>query len=405
MSRDRSTRRPESSVSAQKHNSSRLSSSGYGTGFPEMRIGDLRVRVPIVQGGMGVGISLSSLASAVAAAGAIGVIAAVGIGMSETDFDGNFREANQRALRHEIRRSRELADGRIGVNLMLALTDSKGLARVALEEGVDVLFLGAGLPCTDRASLPMDLDRLRAVATKVVPKVSSPRAARLIFRYWERNYGIVPDAVVIEGPQAGGHLGFHPDRINDSSSRLDRLVPRVVAAVEPYEQQYGRRIPVIAAGGIFTGEDIRHALELGAAGVKMGTRFVATHECDAAPEFKQAYLDCRREDIVIIQSPVGMPARAIRNDFLDRVAAGKAKPFKCPWKCLRMCDFRSAPYCIGRALYNAKTGDMANGFVMVGANAWRIDRILSVRKLIALLEREYDDVSTSVVARPGNNWG
>jgi len=225
--------------------------------------------------------------------------------------------------------------------------------------------------------------------TKFVPIVSSDRAAKIIFKSWAKQYSHVPDAVVVEGPLAGGHLGFKKEQINDPDYALEKLVPEVVAAIKPFQEQFNKNIPVIAAGGIYTGADIHKFMQLGAQGVQMGTRFVATYECDASPKFKDAYLKCKKEDIIIINSPVGLPGRAIRNNFLERVAAGGKEIFKCPWKCLKSCDFKNVPYCIGRALTNAKKGDLEEGFAFVGANAYRVDKILSVKELIESLIEEY----------------
>ena len=356
--------------------------------MPKLKIGELVADIPIIQGGMGVGISLSGLASAVAKLGAIGVIAAAGIGMLEPDFAINFKEANKRALRKEIRKAKEMTEGIIGVNIMVALSDFDELSLVAVEEGADLVFLGAGLPLKNPKTLP--LDRLRKVSTKVVPIVSSARAAKIIFQYWARNYNHVPDAVVVEGPLAGGHLGFKKEQINDPDYKLEKILTEVISVMKTFEQQFNKSIPVIAAGGIYTGEDIYRIMKLGAAGVQMATRFVGTYECDADVRFKKAYIECKKEDLIIIDSPVGLPGRAIQNKFLDDVSAGIKKPFKCPWKCLKTCDFKNSPYCIALALTNAKKGNLDDGFAFAGANAYRVDKIISVKELIKTLMVEYE---------------
>lgn len=360
--------------------------------MPALQIGDWRAEVPIVQGGMGVGISLSGLVSAVANAGGIGVIATAGIGQFEPDLDTNFKEANKRALRKEIRKAKTQTDGIIGVNIMVALSDFDELVMCSVEEGANMLFLGAGLPIRLPETLP--LDKLGELSTKFVPIVSSGKAAKIIFRSWAKQFNHIPDAVVVEGPLAGGHIGFKRDNIDDSGYALEKLLPEVIAAVKPFEEQFGKNIPVIAAGGIFTGEDIHKFIQLGAQGVQMGTRFVATDECDASEEFKDAYLKCGKDDIVIIDSPVGLPGRAIRNEFLERVSSGIKESFKCPWKCLRSCDFKNVPYCIALALTKAKLGNMAEGFAFAGANAYRVDKIIPVKELIEILAGEYLAVST-----------
>jgi len=371
--------------------------------IPVLRIGDLEADIPIVQGGMGVGISLSGLASAVANAGGIGVIATAGIGQFEPDWDTNSREADKRALQKEIRKAKARTDGIIGVNIMVALSDFDDLVQCAVEEGANILFLGAGLPIRLPKTLP--LDKLGELPAKFVPIVSSGKAAKLIFKSWARRYSHVPDAVVVEGPLAGGHLGFKKEQIDNPDYALEKILPEVIAAIRPYKEQFNKSIPVIAAGGIYTGSDIRKFMRLGAQGVQMGTRFVATYECDASQKFKDAYLNCKKEDIVIIDSPVGLPGRALRNDFLERVSSGVKEAFKCPWKCLKSCDFKNVPYCIALALTNAKKGNIEEGFAFAGANAYRVDKILSVKELIETLIEEYsrDNAEINATRKTGSN--
>jgi NAD(P)H-dependent flavin oxidoreductase YrpB (nitropropane dioxygenase family) len=355
--------------------------------MPALRIGNWEADIPIVQGGMGVGISLSGLASAVANAGGIGVIATAGIGQFEPDWDTNSKKADKRALQKEIRKTKAKTDGIIGVNIMVALSDFDDLVQCAVEEGANMLFLGAGLPIRLPETLP--LDKLGELPTKFVPIVSSAKAAKIIFRSWAKQFDHIPDAVVVEGPLAGGHLGFKKEHIDNPDYALEKILPEVITAIKPYEELFIKSVPVIAAGGIYTGADIHKFMQLGAQGVQMGTRFVATYECDASQEFKDAYLNCKKEDIVIIDSPVGLPGRAIRDKFLERVSSGVKEPFNCPWKCLKSCDFKNVPYCIALALTNAKKGNMEEGFVFAGANTYRIDKIISVKELIETLIEEY----------------
>ena len=356
--------------------------------IPKLRIGDLEANIPIVQGGMGVGISLSGLASAVANEGGIGVIAAAAIGMLEPDFFRNFKEANQRALRREIKKARQMTTGIIGVNIMVACSDYYDLLQIAVDEGADLVFLGAGLPLRIPKILP--LGGLSRVTVKIVPIVSSARAAKIIFQYWKRNYNRVPDAVVVEGPLAGGHLGLKKEQINNPDYALEKILPQVISVIRPYERHFNNSIPVIAAGGVYTGADIHKFIQLGAQGVQMATRFVATDECDASIEFKEAYVKCKKEDLTIIDSPVGLPGRAIQNRFLKEISSGIKRPFKCPWECLKTCDYKSAPYCICAALTNAKKGKLEKGFAFAGANAYRIDKVISVKELIETLLMEYE---------------
>jgi len=351
--------------------------------FPSLEIGDMVSRLPIIQGGMGVGISLAGLASAVANEGGIGVIAAAMIGIGEHDVARNALGANLRAFKREIRKARERTDGIIGVNIMVALTHYADLVKTAVKEKIDIIFAGAGLPM----DLPGYLTR--GAKTKLVPIISSPRAAQLICKKWWNKYTYLPDAFVVEGPKAGGHLGFKEDQINDPEFTIETLVKKVLAAIKSISQAYGKKIPVIAAGGIYTGSDIRKALDLGAAGVQMGTRFVATHECDADPGFKQALINAKQEDLVVIKSPVGMPGRAVQNQFLKDVEDGHRKPFNCPYKCIKTCTQTKSPYCIALALAGARKGKFKNGFAFAGANAYRLKKLMSVKSLIESLQKEF----------------
>jgi len=360
--------------------------------LPELQIGHLKAAVPIIQGGMGVGISLSGLASAVAKAGAIGVIATAGLGMYEPDQFKDLKKANKRVLQEEIAKAKKATDGIIGVNIMVALSDFDDLVQCSVDEGADLIFMGAGLPIKLPKTLP--LDKLGELRTKFVPIVSSGRATELIFRSWAKQYGHVPDAVVVEGPLAGGHLGFKREHIDDPEYALEKLLPEVVRAVGPYQEKFKKDIPVIAAGGIYTGADIYKFMQLGAKGVQIGTRFVATYESDASQEFKEAYIKCKKEDIIIIDSPVGLPGRALLDSFLKSIMAGVKQTFTCPWKCLKTCDFKNVPYCIALALTNAKDGKLDEGFAFAGANAYRVNKMTSVKEIIKALEDEYSEKIT-----------
>ena len=350
----------------------------------QLMIGDLAIERPIIQGGMGVGISLSGLAAAVANEGGVGVIATAGLGLLGPKPVGGLAAANIKRLRQEIRKARAATKGVLGVNIMVALSNFADLAKTAVEEGIDVIFSGAGLPL----DLPKYLQGLRK--TKLVPIVSSGRAAKLIARRWLDKYNYLPDAFVVEGPLAGGHLGFHEEQLCDPDFALEKLVPEVINEADKLEEVHQRPVPVIAAGGVYTGADIDKYLQMGASGVQMATRFVTTHECDAAAAFKQAYLDTRREDIVIIKSPVGLPGRVIRNDFIDQVTKGGRKPFTCPYHCIITCDFERSPYCIARALVNAQKGDLLDGFAFAGQNAYRAKEIVTVKSLMHSLVTEYE---------------
>jgi len=343
----------------------------------------------MIQGGMGIGVSLCGLAAAVANEGGIGVIATAGIGMDEPDIEIHPRNATLRALRREIGQARARTSGILGVNIMVALTNYEDVARTSMEEGIDIIFSGAGLP--------MNLPSYRPAGsrTKLVPIVSSGRAADILSRRWKERFDYLPDAFVVEGPLAGGHLGFKLEQIRDPGYALEQLIPDVLATTSDLEQKYQRPIPVIAGGGIYTGADILRFLRMGLSGVQMATRFVTTFECDASDAFKQEYIRAKESDLVIIQSPVGMPGRAIRNAFLDDVQHGLKKPYRCPFHCIITCDFKNSPYCIAHALISARRGEFAHGFVFAGANAWRATKVVSVKHVMDALQEEYRQASCS----------
>ena len=345
-------------------------------------IGNIEIKTPVIQGGMGVGISLSGLASAVANEGGVGVISCAGLGLLYPKGKGSYPEKCISGLREEIHKARTKTEGIIGVNVMVALSNYADMVRTAIEEKIDVVFSGAGLPL----DLPSYLTP--ESVTKLVPIVSSSRAAKVICDKWQKNYNYLPDAIVVEGPKAGGHLGFKKEQIQDQHYALEALIPEVVMIASSYKEQ--KQIPVIAAGGIYSGDDIRKIMELGADGVQMGTRFVTTEECDASDVFKQTYLNAHEEDIQIIRSPVGMPGRAIFSNFIQKIKEGKKQPKVCPFNCIKTCDISKSPYCIITALYNAFRGNMENGYAFAGANAFKATKIMSVKETFRSLLEEFN---------------
>jgi len=348
-----------------------------------LRIGNLVVAVPIVQGGMGVGISLSGMAAAVANEGGVGVISSAGLGLLYRKSGADYIEASIEGLKEELRKAREKTLGVIGVNVMVAMSNFADMVKTAIAEKADIIFSGAGLPLDMPSYLKSDS------TTKLVPIVSSGRAAKVICEKWKKDYDYLPDAIVVEGPKAGGHLGFKSEQINDETYSLERLIPEVVAAVKRFEDNYNVKIPVIAAGGVYTGQDIKDIMNLGASGVQMGTRFVTTTECDASDAFKQTYIDATEKDIEIIKSPVGMPGRAIGNSFIEKVRLGYKQPIRCPFKCIRTCDVSSSPYCIITALFNAFRGNLEHGYAFAGTNAYLAKKIISVKETFNEIKREY----------------
>ncbi len=344
--------------------------------LPCLDIGGLKISPPIIQGGMGVRVSGPHLASAVSNTGALGVLASVGAGEGGA-YDGlNFVDRSDASFRAMIRDARAATKNPIAVNIMCALTNYASLVKVAAEERVDAIISGAGLPL----KLP---SLVSSLATKLIPIVSSARAARLICKSWGSKYGRLPDAIIVEGPLAGGHLGFlMEDVVAQIPSALEKLVSEVVAVVKEFAKEGGKSIPVVAAGGIFDGADIARFLKLGASGVQMGTRFVCTDECDASLEFKNQYVNARPEDITLLKSPVKMPLRVIRNGFVDRILGGARAKVECRYHCLATCEPGKSPYCIAKILLNAQLGNFEAGFAPCGANAHRITKIVSVRALV-----------------------
>ncbi len=350
-----------------------------------LHIGNISIPVPIIQGGMGVGISLSGMAAAVANEGGVGVISSAGLGLLYPKTGMDYIQASIQGLREELRKARETTIGTIGVNIMVAMSNFTDMVKTSIAEKADIIFSGAGLPLDMPGFLKKDS------TTKLVPIVSSARAARIICDKWKKTYDYLPDAIVVEGPKAGGHLGFKTGQITDENFSLEHLVPEVVTAVKVFEDLYNVRIPVIAAGGVYSGQDIFNVLKLGASGVQMGTRFVTTTECDAADAFKQTYIDAKAEDVEIINSPVGMPGRAIRNAFLDKVKLGYKQPIRCPFKCIKTCDISSSPYCIINALFSAFKGKFQTGYAFAGTNAFLAQKIISVKETFQDILQEYRD--------------
>lgn len=346
--------------------------------IPVLKIGDIEISPPIIQGGMGIRVSGANLAAAVANEGCAGIIALVGLG----DFEGRPRKEalkiHSDAVRETIRAAKQKTDGVVGVNIMCALTDYELLVSIAVEEKVDLIVSGAGLPLNLPKLVPDE-------NIKLLPIVSSARALKLICRRWSNKFARMPDAVVVEGTKAGGHLGFSYEEIqNPKTPSLEEIVSDVIKIANSQERPF----PVIPAGGIFDGADIARFLKLGASGVQMGTRFVCTYECDVHENFKNAYLNAKKKDLCIIKSPVGLPGRVLRNDFVDAITAGATIPHKCGYRCLKTCDPKTTPYCIASVLIKAADGKLDQSFVFAGTNAYRCEKIVHVRDLIAELAEE-----------------
>lgn len=342
-----------------------------------LKIGELTARTPVVQGGMGVGVSLSGLAGAVASCGGVGVISTAQIGYRDKDFDADPIGCNLRAIKEEIERAREIAKGAgvIGVNIMVATKKYEEYVRAAVAAGVDIIISGAGLPMT----LPELVGKAK---TKIAPIVSSLKSAQVILRYWLKKYNRLPDMVVIEGPLAGGHLGFQVEQLSHiEEMNYDEEIRRIIGHVNACAKEHETEIPVVVAGGIYTREDAEHSFLLGASGVQMATRFVTTYECDASDAYKQTYLDAEKEDIVIVKSPVGMPGRAIYNSFMERVKEGRIPHGRCH-SCIITCKPNETPYCITEALVNAVKGKVDEALLFCGANAYRAKKLEHVKDIM-----------------------
>jgi len=351
--------------------------------IPELKFGNITAKIPIIQGGMGVRVSLAPLAAAVANEGGIGTISSIGLGDIE-DSKRDYGKMSKDALIEEITNAKKLTKGHLAVNIMGVLSNADDLIKTAVKEGIKIIVFGAGVP----SKLP---EVVEDKSVNIVPIISSARVASIILRTWVKRYNQIPEAFILEGPLAGGHLGFNYDQLqNLEENSLERIIPDLLEMIKPFEDKFGRKIPIIAGGGIFTGEDLIRMLSLGASGVQMGTRFVCTNECTVSPKFKQSYIDSNKEDIVIIKSPVGMPGRAIKNPFLMGIEKDGKQKIKCPYKCLTVCNSDEAHYCIAKALVNSYFGDMDNGLIFCGANAYRIDKVVSVRELIAEILTPFD---------------
>lgn len=344
----------------------------------ELKIGNLTARIPIIQGGMGIGVSLSSLAGAVAKEGGIGVLSAAQIGYQEPDFKKNPEKANLRAIGKHIKRAREIAEGGIlGINIMAVTRNYAAYVKEAIANGIDLIITGAGLP----TELPAIA---KGSSAKLVPIVSPAKSARVILKLWDKKHQTAPDALIIEGPKAGGHLGFKYDDLMHPfiDEKHDEDVQKILEMVKPYEKKYEKDIPVIVAGGISGKKEMDHYMNMGASGIQIATPFVVTEECDASQAYKDTYLNCRQEDIMIVKSPVGMPGRAIRNKFMNLVKEkGRIAPKQC-YQCMEKCNAKETIYCISQGLINAVEGKVDDALLFCGADAWKYNKMSTVKEVI-----------------------
>ncbi|HRF55782.1 MAG TPA: nitronate monooxygenase [Campylobacterales bacterium] len=360
--------------------------------LPPLKIGKHEIKIPIVQGGMGVGISWDRLSGSVSAEGGLGVISSVGTGYYQNkefahklSFNRPFGTESfysKEALIEIVKNARKICgDAPVGMNVLYAINDYGRVVRDSCEAGADIIITGAGLP----TNMPEFTEGYPDVA--LVPIVSSAKALRILNKRWEGRYKRMPDAVIVEGPLSGGHQGVQFEDCYKEEYQLENLVPEVIEEAKKWGN-----IPVIAAGGIWDVNDIRKFMSMGAAGVQMGTRFIGTYECDAPQVFKDILIGAKEEDIILIKSPVGYPARGVRTELLRLVEAKEAPEVKCISNCVAPCrqgvEAKAVGYCIADRLSDAAMGDAKLGLYFSGSNGYRMDKIVSVKELMEELTQD-----------------
>jgi len=354
--------------------------------FKSLKIGKYVIEKPIVQGGMGVGVSWDQLAGSVSNEGGLGVISAVGTGYYENKkyaqklVDGKpLSETNfysQEGLKTIIKNARKICGNKpLAANILYAINDYGRVVKDACEGGIDIIITGAGLP----TNMPEFTEGYDDVA--LVPIVSSPKALKIICKRWKGRYNRLPDAVILEGPKSGGHQGFSYEDCKKEENQLENLVKPVVEEAKKWGD-----IPVIAAGGIWDKNDIQEMMELGASGVQMGTRFIGTHECDAHDNFKQVLLNAKKDDIELMSSPVGYPAQGIRTNLTNLVDKREGPAIKCISNCVAPChrgeEAKVVGFCIADRLSDAYMGNLETGLFFSGTNGYRLNEIISVKELM-----------------------
>jgi nitronate monooxygenase len=358
--------------------------------FKPLTIGKHTITIPIIQGGMGVGVSWDRLAGSVSAEGGLGVVSAIGTGVYENRAyaekimgEGRPYEAenfySRKALFTIFDKARAICgDAPLACNILYAINDYDRVVRDACEAGADMIITGAGLPL----SLPEATKDFPDVA--LVPIVSTAKALRILARRWEKTHGRLPDAVIVEGPLSGGHQGFKYDECFLEENQLENILPPVIEEAKKWGD-----IPVIAAGGIWDDDDIVRFMELGAAGVQMGTRFIGTHECDASETFKRKILESTEETIKLIKSPVGYPARSVITQLQHDIEAGRGPKIACISNCVAPChrgeEAKQVGYCIADSLSDAYDGKEDTGLFFTGSNGYRLNEIISVKELMRRL--------------------
>lgn len=351
-----------------------------------IKIQDKHLDIPIIQGGMGVGVSLSSLAGHVAKCGGMGVISAAHPGYNFEGFRKDSVKANCEALKYHIRKAKDIAKnkGLIGVNIMVAGNNYEKYVNASIEGGCDTIISGAGLP--------LDLPKYAKGKAMLAPIVSSGKAIKLICRVWEKRYQYVPDFVVIEGSEAGGHLGFKKeDLLAGTCQKLEDILEDVKKEIQPFQEKFKKVIPIFVAGGIDCGEKIAKFIKQGATGAQIATPFIATYECDASDAFKQTVINASKEDIEIVKSPTGFPGRAVVNEFVKKTRERGNICMKSCLDCMIPCHPEDTPYCISEALIQSVSGNVDNGLVFVGTQASQIHEMKHVEDLINEYVKEMEE--------------
>lgn len=352
-----------------------------------MNIRNKVLEFPLIQGGMGVGVSLGRLAGSVMQEGCMGVISCAHPGYYKDDFRKNSKQSNIEGIFEQVKIARDLSKGKglLGVNIMVASKDYATYVKASIESKVDAIISGAGLPL-DLPSYKEDSDVLLA------PIVSSAKAAELICKVWDKRYNYIPDFMVIESSEAGGHLGFKlDDLVNKTCDSLNTIIKSVREIIKPFEEKYNYRIPLFGAGGVYDGMDMADVISSGGDGVQIGTRFIATKECDASDVFKHMIVECKKEDIGLVKSPSGFPGRGIRSEFIKNTEAIGNIWVKTCIGCIKPCNPKDTPYCITDALISSVKGDKENGLFFAGSNAYRINKIVSVKELIDEIKNGYKE--------------
>ena len=348
--------------------------------LPSLKIRNLRAEYPVIQAGMGVRIGMAELASAVVKCGGFGTIASVGIGDVERGKTHFVEECNTNfAL--ELKKAREMCGGRknLGVNVMVALSNYEEIVKTAVAGGVDYIISGAGLP------LPLP-EYVGDADVALIPVISSGRAFEVVVKTWLRKYNRKPDAVIVEGPKCGGHLGFTMEMIeHPETCSMDILLKDVKEVIAKYALG---DIPVLAAQEVASRADIENFLKMGYNGVQIGTYFITTEEAGIDVRSKQVFIDAKKEDIVVIKSPVGLPVRVLKTPLVQRVLSGNREKFTCPYRCLRSCNPSKSLFCIARALLATWKGDVEHGLYMIGCNIEATTRIFPVKEFFDTLAGE-----------------